>query len=100
MSPYVPFGVDTPEHEAAEANKILISRVLDQISRLPDGLRGCCAGRWLVADVPPEDSKMGDLSATVARWEVTGFGPALDRCWRRRLRGWSFHPGTHVSVDS
>ena len=21
---------------------------------------------------------MGDLSATVAQWEVTGFGPALD----------------------
>ena len=101
VSPYVPFGVDTPEHEAAEANKILISRVLDQISKLPDGLRGCCAGRWLVADVPPEDSKMGDLSATVARWEVTGFGPALDRVLGDAdgFRGWSFHLGTHVSVD-
>ena len=71
------------------------------ISKLPDGLRGCCAGRWLVADVPPEDSKMGDLSATVARWEVTGFGPALDRVLGDAdgFRGWSFHLGTHVSVD-
>ena len=44
---------------------------------------------------------MGDLSATVARWEVTGFGPALDRVLGDAdgFRGWSFHLGTHVSVD-
>ena len=78
VSPYVPLG-STPRARGGRGEQDPDQPRARSDLELPDGLRGCCAGRWPVADVPPEDSKMGDLSATVARWEVTGFGPALDR---------------------